>query len=227
VKYLPRVLIVLSAGLLATLSIHAQPQTGQQPKFQFDIQPAAQGGPKYTVTNLSDKAITACVIELSIWSEGKGQSRTVWDAPIQGERPLEAGASMTKNLGHIVGAPLPDKMDVIAGIWADGETFGQADWVKIILQGRASWASQYRQATALLQRGLDQNWTRDQYLEVLKTMPDSVPMETIRSTLEAYPQVGGKPKLLERLVRRLLELLNRKSKLLRQAMTPARVTSAP
>jgi hypothetical protein len=226
VKYFLRVLTVLSVSLLATFAIHAQLLTRQEPKFQFDIQPAAQGGPKFTVTNLSDMAITACVIELSIWAEGKGQSKMIWDAPVLGERPLEPGASMTKNLGHIIGAPLPDKVEVIAGVWANGETFGQADWAKIILQDRALWASQYNQAIALLQRGLDQNWTRDQYLEALKNMPNSVPVGSIRSTLEANPQLDGKPQLLERIVHRLLESLNQQSELLRQTKTPANVTTA-
>jgi len=217
----------LGASLLATFAIHAQSLTRQEPKFQFDIQPAAQGGPQFTVTNLSDMAITACVIELSIWSEGKGQSRMVWDAPIQGKRPLEPGASMKENLGHIVGAPLPDKVEVIAGVWADGETFGQTDWVKIILQDRALWASQYNQAITLLQRGLDRNCTRDQYLEALKNVPNSGPAGSIRSTLEAYPQSDGKPQRLERIVHRLLETLNQRSELLRQTKTPANVTTAP
>jgi hypothetical protein len=115
---------------------------------------------------------------------------------------------------------------VIAGVWEDGETFGQSDWVKIILQGRAMAASQYDQAASLLQLGLDQNWTRDHYLEVFTNIPNSGPVGSIRSTLESNAQVDGKL-LLKEIVRGLLESLNQKSELLRQAKPAAKVATGP
>jgi hypothetical protein len=226
-KYLPRAFTAFSASVLATFAIHAQSQTQEKPKFQIEIQAAAQAGPKFTLTNLPDKPLTAYVIQISSSSDNKGRSEIVSDAPVQGERPLEPGASITQNLNHRVGGPMPDKVEVIAGIWTDGETFGQADWVKMILQGRALWASQYNQATSLLQRGLDQSWTRDRYLEALKSVPNSAAVYSIRSTLELNPQVDGNPQLLERIVRSLLETMNQRSEILRQAKPQASITPAP
>ena len=67
-------------------------------------------------------------------------------------------------LPHKVGGPLPDRVEVIAGIWEDGETFGEAVWVKTLLDHRASLTSAYEQAIFMLQKGLNENWTRGQYL---------------------------------------------------------------
>jgi hypothetical protein len=89
-------------------------------------------------------------------------------ALLQDELPIEPGGRITQHLSHAVGGPLPDKIEVVAGVWADGETFGQPDWVKVILKNREIQASAYEQATSMLQRGLDQNWTRDQYLQARK-----------------------------------------------------------
>ena len=197
----------------------------ENPNFRIEIQAGAQGGPKFTVTNLSDKSVSACVLEISIASQGKGQSKIVWDAPLLGERPLDPGASISENLVHQVGAPLPDKVEVIAGIWSDGEPFGQPDWVKNILATRVDEASKLQQATSFLQRGLDQNWTRKQYLNGLSSMSDAG--TGIRSTLEADRDLGNQPAALQQVIRTLLENLDQKLELLQQAKSPTNGSSAP
>lgn len=98
--------------------------------------------------------------------------------------PLEPGASLTLFLPHEVGGALPDRVEVVAGIWDDGETFGLAVWVKALIDNRASLRSAYEQAVSLLQRGLDENWPRGQYLAALNSKPNSLPFYAIRSTLE-------------------------------------------
>jgi hypothetical protein len=99
--------------------------------------------------------------------------------------------------------------------------------VKIILANRAARASTYEQATSFLQRGLDQNWTREQYLEGLRGMTNSGPIYGIRSTLEANQDLNNKPELLQRVIRTLLESLNQKLELIRQAKSPASLSSIP
>src|SRR6266851_1282041 len=173
-------LSVVSVALIVAVAVCAHSRADGNPKFQIDIQAGAQGGPKFTVMNLSGKAVSACVLEISIASEGKGQSRIVWDAALHGERPLEKGASISENLFHVVGAPLPDKVEVIAGMWSEGEPFGQSDWVKVILANHAARVSSYEQEISFLQRGLDQNWTREQFLAGLSSMPNPGIFSAIR-----------------------------------------------
>jgi hypothetical protein len=220
-------LCVISGALIVAAAGCAQSRADGNPKFQIDIQAAAQGGPRFTVMNVSGKTISACVLEISITSDGKGQSRIVWDGALQGERPLEQGASISENLPRVVGAPLADRTEVIAGIWSDGEAFGQSDWVKIILANRAARISSYEQETSFLQRGLDKNWTREQYLEGLSGMPIPGIFSGIRTTLEANQSLNNKPELLQRVIHTVLESLNQKLELIRQAKTPTSATPAP
>ena len=122
-------------GVLVSSATYGQSQTVEQAKFQVEIQAAADGGPKFTLANLSGKTLTACTFQFSVSSESRAQSKMDWDPLVQGRGdpgrsrsgPLEPGASLTMNLPHKVGGPLPDRVEVIAGIWEDGETFGQAD----------------------------------------------------------------------------------------------------
>jgi hypothetical protein len=214
-------LSLLNAGILASSPFHGQPQTVEQPRFQIEIDATGEGGPRYTVTNLTAKTVTACVLRLSSTSESKEQLKTVWDSLLQNELPIEPGAHINQHLSHVVGGPLPDKIEVVAGVWADGETFGQPDWVKVILKNREMQASAYEQATSMLQQGLNQNWTRDQYMQALSEMPNSVPIHAIRSTLVANQQFAEKPQLLRHAMQIMLESFKQKHEQLRNAKPPA------
>jgi hypothetical protein len=80
---------------------------------------------------------------------------------------------MTMYMLHEGEKSLPDKVQVVAAIWADGETFGDAKWVRVILDHRASLALAYQDAIGTLQKGLDENWP------VLHCLPRAAPCEGI------------------------------------------------
>jgi hypothetical protein len=216
-KILTTVLCVLSAVMIVPSAMYGQSLTTEQPRFQIDIQAAGEGGPRYTVTNLTGKTVTACVLQLSSSSQNHGKSKTVWDAVLQNVQPIEPGGSISQYLSHVVGNPLPDKVDVVAGVWADGETFGDSIWVKNILETREMRASAYELAATVLQQGLDQNWTRDQYLQAISDKPNSGPIIAIRSTLQANQQFAEKPQLLRGAIQVLLESFRQKSAQIRKA----------
>ena len=226
-KELRTPLFAASLALIAVGALCVKSRADEIPNFQTEIQAVAQGGPKFAVMNLSGKTVAACVLEISIWSEDKGQSRIVWDAALKGGRPLEPGASITENLPRVTGAPLLDKVEVIAGIWSDGVPFGKSDWVKIILADRATQLSEYEQEGYFLHRGLDQNWTRERYLEALSLMPNPGIFYGIKSTLEANQKLDDKPELLQRVIHTLLASSNQKIELIRQAKSPANAPTAP
>jgi len=218
-------LSVLNASILLSLAVHGQPQTPEQPKFQIEIQPPSHvAGPRFTVTNLTSRTVTACVLELSSSSESKGQSVTVWDAVVFDQSPIVPGATISQYLVHAAGSPRPDHVEVIAGIWDDGETFGQAEWVSNILKGRTLLASQYEQAASLLQQGLDQNWTRDEFLKAVSDKPSSGPMYEIRSTLATSLRSSERPLLMWGAMKRMLERFTQKAEHLRQAKPTASVS---
>lgn len=228
-------LVILSAALCVGSAVHGLSRTEEEPKFQIEIDPAAERGPKFTVTNLSAKTLAACVFQFSISSDGRSQSKMEWDPATQGggderrkiPKPLEPGASMTLNLPYKVGDSFPDKVDVIAGVWADGETFGAADWVKAIQNNRASLDSAYEQAISFLQQGLDRGWTRSQYLEALTSKSNALPFYSIRSTLEASRNSDSDPRALKHAMQSLMAYFTQNLDLLRKARPAGEVPSNP
>jgi hypothetical protein len=209
--------LALAAALFASLAVHAQEQPREQPNFQIEILTPRDGGPGLTLTNRSAKTLTACTIEFSVSFENGSPMRSEWDAPFLGVAPLKTGDSLSMPLPHEVGHPYPDKVVVIAGIWEDGETFGNADWVRVLLENRGLQRLRFNQATTLLQQGLDKDWTYDQFLDALKGMPDSGDQFGIRLNLETNPQLRNKPQQLTQVVHRLLDGLNRKYGAIQQA----------
>jgi hypothetical protein len=215
-KMLAAALCVLNAGLLV-LSASGESLTIEQPGFRIEVQASGAGGPTFTIMNLTGKTVTACVIQLSSSSGRGSKSEMEWDALLQEVPPIEPGSSLSHYLSHVEGRPLPDKIEVVAGVWADGQTFGQPDWVKIILKDREMRAVEYDQAAAILQQGLGENWTRDQYLRVLGGKQNSGPIQIIRSTLIANERSEETPEFLRRLVQKMRDSFVQKSNQIRKA----------
>ena len=218
---------VLTAGVFVSGAAFGAGQSAEQPKFRVEIQAEAEGGPKFTVTNLSGKTVTACYIETSVSTEKKGKSGMAWDAVLQGAAPMEPGGQLTQFLGHAVGGPVPDKVEVAAGIWADGETFGDAELVSLLINNREMREKDFGEAIALLKQGLAANWARDQYLTALDAKKNSGASYGIRRTIEANKDLGEKPKKLERLMQILLESYTQKREVLRQAKPHGEAKQGP
>jgi hypothetical protein len=218
--------VALSLTLIGAPFLHPQSGPNADSSFRIEIQTDSNGKPSFTITNLSNDTLTACVIRFSLSSELTWHSELDWDPIIQAgpvnraeaAHPLDAGASMTMYLPHAIEKSLPDRVDVVAAIWADGETFGDAKWVKVLLDNRASLALAYEDAIGILQKGLDENWTRDQYLDALNNKPRSTaPISSIRSTLQGNRNLDGKPQLLRRTVQYLQVYFEQRLDLLRKA----------
>jgi hypothetical protein len=107
-------------------------------------------------------------------------------------------------------------------------TFGVllVTWVHIILQTRAMRAMEFEQASAILQKGLELNWTSAQYLEMLGDKTDSGPFISIRSALAANQRNGEKPKILRNMMQRLLDTFVQRANRIRLAK-PAANTPLP
>jgi hypothetical protein len=219
-------LLFAAAWLLGAPFVHAQTPApiSTSPDFVIEIQPTAEKGPTFTARNMSDKTITACVFQMSHSGASRPEGETVWDALSQRKPALEPGATLTQSLGHVVGQPPPDKVEVIAGAFEDGETFGDPKWVKIMLQNRAMLLSDYEQAAAFLQKGLDEHWTYDQYLTSLDRLPKQGSAYGIRRTLQANINAQQHSEVLQELVESMLDRFNRYARKIREAQIPAKLT---
>jgi hypothetical protein len=220
-----KTLAAVALLLVATPFLHAQ-SNNPDSNFRIEIQTDGDGKPSFSITNLFNDTLTACVIRFSLSSNPTWHSQLDWDTVVQDipvnragtEHPIEAGASKTMFLSHAVGESLPDKVEVVAAIWADGESFGDPKWVNVILNGRASLTLAYDDAIGILQKGLDENWTRDQYLEAVNSKPGVTgPISAIRSTLRGNRIFDEKPQLLKHAVQNLKADFEQRLELLRKA----------
>jgi hypothetical protein len=210
---------VLGAGMVFSTAAQGT-SIPEQPKFKIEIRATSEKGqgPSFAVTNLTAKTVTACVFEQSYPSQGARKTETVWDAVVQGNLPIEPGQTVLPPLAPIIGNALPNKVEVIAGIWADGESFGSPKWVSNIFGNRALRASEAEDAAAILQRGLDQNWNRDQYQQAFSEKPDTGPVYTVRTALTATQQTGQTPKEFTHTMQFLLQSFKRQADKLRKSI---------
>lgn len=214
-KTLATAFCAMSIAMLSPSALYRQPAT-ERPKFHVEIHPVAEKGPTYTVTNLSSKPVWAMVLEISSSSQPSRKSKKVWDSLLEGHPPIEPGASISQYLPTFGRSPLPDKIEVIAAVWTDGETFGAPASVNSILNTRALRAAEYEDAAGILQQGLNQNWTRDQYQQALRDKPDTGAVYTVRTALSATQQTAQSPQDFNHTMQFLLKNFQQLSNQLRK-----------
>jgi hypothetical protein len=219
-KMLATAFCVLSGGMLFSTTAQGTSTTPEQPKFKIEIRATGEKGqgPSFAVTNLTAKTVTACVFEQSYPSQGARKRTQVWDALVQGISPIEPGQTVLRPLDPSIGNALPNKVEVIAGIWADGESFGPPKWASNIFNYRALRASENEDAAAILQRGLDQNWNRDQYQQAFSDKPDSGPVYIVRTALTATQQTGQTPQEFTHTMQFLLQSFKQQAAILRKSI---------
>ena len=185
-------------------------------EFRVEIHPAPKGGPSCTVTNLSDKPVWALVLEISSSSQPARKANKVWDTLLDGRPPVEPGAGISRPVWEFAFSPQPDQIKVIAAVWTDGQTFGAPASVNIILNVRTARAAEYEDAASILQQGLNQNWTRDQYQQAFRDKPDTGAVYTVRTALSAALQTAQTPQDFTHTMQFLLTSFQQLSKQLRK-----------
>jgi hypothetical protein len=227
-------IIAVALVLLPIWAANSLAQIADGPKFRVEILANGDASPQFSVTNLSGRTLTACTIKFSVSTEARPQGEMNWDPLVQrrgprrqAQGPLEPRQSVTLFMPHTVGGPLADRVEVIAGIWADGQTFGEEKWVKTLVNNRASFVSAYEQAIALLEEGIENNWTRQQYLVALDGKPESLPLDLMRRTFQANQSLEQHPQYAKTTAKSLLQHFEQDLQLLRpqKVVEPAASTS--
>src|SRR5271156_5416966 len=120
-KMLATAICVLGGGMLFATAGQGTSTIPEGPKFKIEIRATGEKGqgPSFAVTNLTAKTATACVFEESNPSQGARKPTMVWDALLQGDTSIEPGQTVLRPLYPIMGNALPNKVEVIAGVWAD------------------------------------------------------------------------------------------------------------
>jgi len=196
-------------------ALHPQGSTGRS-EFRVEIQPGADKRPACIVTNLSSKPVWALVFEISSSSQPARKAQKVWDTLLESVHPIEPGASISRPLFEFAFSPQPDRIKVVAAVWTDGETWGAPASVNLVLNNRVRLAAQYEDAAGILQQGLNQKWTRDQYQQAFRDKPDTGAVYTVRTALTAALQIGQTPQEFTHTMQFLLTNFQKLSKQLRQ-----------
>jgi hypothetical protein len=213
-KILAAAFCALNIAMLSPSALHPQRET-ERPEFRVEIL-RGERGPTYTITNLSGKPVGALVLEVSSSSQPARKVNKVWDSILEGHRPIEPGASLSRPVYELAFSPLPDRIKVIAAVWTDGETFGAPASVNSILNHRAACAAEYEDAAGILQQGLSQNWTRDQYEQAFRDKPDTGAVYTVRTALSATLKTAKTPQDFNHFMQFLLTNFQQLSKQLRK-----------
>jgi hypothetical protein len=219
-KMLAMVCCVLGGGILFSTAAQRTSTSSERPKFKIEIRATGEKGqgPSFAVTNLTAKTVTACDFEQSYPAQGARKTTTVWDALVQGDIPIEPGQTALRPLTPVIGNALANKVEVIAAIWADGESFGPPKWASNIFNNRALHASEDEDAAVILQRGLDQNWNRTQYQQAFSDKPDSGPVYIVRTALTATEQTGQTPQEFTHTMQFLLQSFKQQADKLRKSI---------
>jgi hypothetical protein len=191
-KILSAAFCALNIAMLSPSALYSR-QATERPEFRVEIHPTGERGPTYTITNLSDKPASALVLGVSSSSQPARKTKKVWDSILEGHPPIKPGASISRPVYELAFSPLPDRIEVIAAVWTDGETFGAPASVNSILNTRALRAAEYEDAAGILQQGLRQNWTRDQYQQAFRDKPDTGAVYTVRTALSATLETAQTP----------------------------------
>lgn len=230
-----KLLRTITLIVLAGWSVSATAQVVTEPQFHFEIHSSGIDSPRFSITNVSTKTLVACTISVSVATVSRTQIKMNWNPLVRaahgpkgdGQGPLEPGKTLTLILPRVVGGPLPDKIEVIAGIWEDGETFGEPTWTKVLMEMNASIVSAYEQAIALIKEGIENNWTREQYLAALEGKPDSLPFDSMRQTFEANQALDQRPEHAKNVAQILSHRFEQDLLLLRPQKAVEPVASAP
>jgi hypothetical protein len=199
----------------------------RDPRFGIEIQPTTEKGPQFTLTNFSQKTLTAFFVEILSATESNKPSSMGWDAFLQGKPPLEMGATVSANLIHRVCGPIPDKVEVVAGIWEDGEMFGRPDRVNLLIISRRMREDELDQVVSVLERGLKEDWARVQYLDALTTLQKNSYALGARASLQGNNKLDEKPELLQKYVQHQLDSYTQKRDILRQANPHNTIPTTP
>jgi hypothetical protein len=143
----------------------------ERPPVQFEIAENGERGPRIIITNLQQYPLTAYVVQTVPKSADEAAQTIVCDAltRVMLLAPIPRGLSHVLTVPRRVGGPAPDAT-LAAAVWDDGSTYGPDDLLLRISNGRSAFADNDDRALALLQTGLDKNWSAREYLAAAESL---------------------------------------------------------
>jgi hypothetical protein len=136
----------------------------EKPPVQFEILQTLDHQPRMVITNLHQYPLTAFIVRTDPTAPNSITNTLMFDALTHTGllAPIPRGLSLVIGVPHAVGLSVPDPV-LAAVVWEDGSTYGPDELLVRIPKARSALADSYDRAIALLQSGLDKNWTAAEY----------------------------------------------------------------
>jgi hypothetical protein len=166
----------------------------EKPPVQFEILQTSDRQPRMVVTNLHPYPLTAFVVRTDSAAPNSITNTLVFDAltHVGLLAPIPRGLSLVMGVPHPVGLSVPDPV-LAAAVWEDGSTYGPDELLARMPKARTAVADGYDRAIAMLQTGLDKNWTAAEYSEAARQL--RLPIDPARPALPESTAADGTPLL--------------------------------
>lgn len=194
----------------------------ERPPIHLEFEPEAKPGPRVIVTNLHQEPLTAFLVQTEPTTDGLPAQVLPWDAYEGGFSPIPRGLSLIQGVPRVMGGETPN-VRLLAAVWEDGSTYGLDEHLERIRANREVIGEAFDRALSLLQAGLREGWTREQYLAAVdrelkpqgpnpRLSPNDVERATrivsllVSGNLQGGMRVDGQPARLEFAVQKLIEI---------------------
>ena len=206
----------------------------EKPPVEFEIVQTQDHEPRMVITNLHQYPLTAFIVRTDPTAANSITNTLVFDALTHMGllAPIPRGLSFVTGVPHIVGQPAPDPV-LAAAVWEDGSTFGPDELLARMPNARSALADSYDRAIAMLQTGLDKNWTAAEYSAAAKqlrlpidpakpvlpesTVADGTPVFTITVNMDRMARDNRPARIVDTVARNLLTRFTQDRDALRQS----------
>jgi hypothetical protein len=206
----------------------------EKPPVQFQILQTSEHEPRMVITNLHQYPLTAFIVRTDPRAPNTIANTLVYDAlaRVGLTAPIPRALSFVTGVPHGVGESAPDPV-LAAVVWEDGSTYGPDDLLARIAGARTALADSYDRAIAMLQTGLDKNWSAADFSVAAQQlrlppaqpptprtgMPDSLPIYTITVNMDRATQENRPAKRVASIARSLLTRFTQDRGVLRAALS--------
>lgn len=207
----------------------------ERPPVQLEILHTADQQPRMVITNLHQYPLTAFIVRTDPTEANSITNTLVFDALTHMGllAPIPRGLSFVAGVPHIVGESAPDPV-LAAAVWEDGSTYGPDELLARLPKARSALADSYDRAIAMLQTGLDKNWTAAEYSAAaqqlrLRADPPQIavpeagaaaatPIYTLTVNMDRATQNNRSARIVSSMARSLLTRFTEDRDALRQAL---------
>jgi len=215
----------------------------ERPPVQLEILHTADQQPRMVVTNHHQYSLTAFVVRTDPTAANTITNTLMFDGltHIGLLAPIPRGLSFVAGVPHLVGQSPPDPV-LAAAVWEDGSTYGPDELLARIPKARSALADSYDRAIAMLQTGVDKNWTAAEYSAAAQQMrlqrdttretavpeaslAETTPIHTITINMERMARQERSAKIVASMARSLVARFTEDRDALRQALTASNASA--